>query len=533
MKSPHQTFLPYALSGAWLGLLSASVAFDAAGAATGTHPNIVIILADDMGFSDIGCYGGEVQTPNLDKLAANGVRFTQFYNNARCCPTRASILTGLYPHQAGVGHMVEDRGYPGYQGFLNDRCVTIAEVLRPAGYRTYLSGKWHVGENRPHWPVDRGFDRSFSLISGASSYFQLDPGRKMALDDQPYTPPTNGFYMTDAIADHAVEFLAGHTGKPEPFFLYVAFTAPHWPLHALPAEIEKYKTTYLPGWDELRTERHRRQKEMGIVAPDWLITPRDSEAPSWQAVPDKEAQALRMAVYAAQIDRLDQGVGRILAQLQRMRAAENTLVLFLADNGGCAEKVNRGQPGALPGTRESYMSYGLPWANLSNTPFRLYKHWVHEGGIATPLIAYWPAGIPAARRGQLERQPGHIIDLLATCADLGGAKYPTECKGNPITPTPGVSLRPAFEGKALARQEPLFWEHEGNRAVRDGQWKLVSRRPGAWELYDLEADRTELHNLAASQPAKVKELIAQYEQWSKRCGVIPWNQLNPPKKASR
>lgn len=348
-----------------------------ASAAAARRPNIILIMADDMGFSDLGCYGSEISTPNLDGLAARGVRFTQFYNTARCCPTRAALLTGLYNHQAGIGHMVNDRGFPAYQGYLNDRCVTIAEALRPAGYRTMMSGKWHVGEDRPHWPIDRGFERCFSLISGATNYFRLEKGRQMALDDQPYTPPAEGFYITDAIADHAVKYIGEYGRRPEPFFLYLAFTAPHWPLHALPEEIARYRGRYMKGWDALRKERHARQIQMGIVDKRWPLTPRDPAAPAWEDVSDKEMRDLKMAVYAAQIDRMDQGVGRVLAKLREVGAEENTLVMFLADNGGCAEEVDRGKPGVPPGGADSFMSYGLPWANASNTPFRLYKHWVH------------------------------------------------------------------------------------------------------------------------------------------------------------
>ena len=311
---------------------------------TERRPNIVLIMADDMGFSDIGCYGSEIRTPNLDGLAARGIRFTQFYNTARCCPTRSSLLTGLYAHQAGVGHMVSDRGFPAYQGYLNDRSVTIAEALRPAGYTTLMAGKWHVGEDRPHWPVDRGFDRYFGLISGGSNYFRLDPGRQMALDNQPYTPPAEGFYMTDAFTDHALGFLDQAAAKTQPFFLYLAYTAPHWPLHALPEDIARYRGRYRMGWDALRIARHRRMIELGLVDRRWPLTPRDSRAPAWGEITDQEMRDLRMAVYAAQIYRMDQNIGRVLERLRAIGAEENTLVLFLADNGGCAEEVNRGAP---------------------------------------------------------------------------------------------------------------------------------------------------------------------------------------------
>lgn len=532
MKSTSQCVLP-------LLLLANSLGFGlprltpAAERPRDRRPNIIVIMADDMGYSDLHCYGSEINTPNLDTLARNGIRFTQFYNTARCCPTRAALLTGLYSHQAGVGHMVADKGFPAYQGFLNERCVTLAEVLRPAGYHTLMSGKWHVGENRPHWPVDRGFEHSFALISGGSSYFKLDEGRKMAIDEQPYTPPTNGYYLTDAISEHAVRFIREYAPKPEPFFLYVAYTSPHWPLHALPEDIARYQGKYLGGWDKLREQRHQRMIELGIVNATWPLTPRDPAVPAWDDAKNKELWDLKMAVYAAQIDRMDQGIGRIAAQLREAGELENTLILFLADNGGCAEKIDRGTPGALPGTPESFVSYDPPWANASNTPFRLYKHWEHEGGIAAPLIAHWPKGIPAPRRNRLEHQPAHLIDLMATAVDLAGAQYPSEFKGNKIQSMEGTSLRPAFAGKSLRRPTPLFWEHEGNRAIRDGKWKLVSKHPGAWELYDLESDRTELKNLASQFPEKARELARKWERWAQRVGVQPWPIRSPAPSPSQ
>jgi len=483
------------------------------------RPNIVIVVADDLGFSDLGCYGSEIDTPNLDRLAQTGIRFTHFRNTARCCPSRSSLLTGLYPHQTGIGHMVGDRGRPAYRGYLNDRCATLAEVLRPAGYRTMMSGKWHVGEHRPHWPTDRGFDKYFGLISGACNYFRLDPGRQMALDDKRWYPPTDGsFYMTDAIADHAVEYLNKYGRGPQPFFLYTAFTAPHWPLHAHPEDIAKYEGRYMKGWDALRGERHRRMIEMGIVDKRWSLTRRDSEAPAWETVQDKKAWDRRMAVYAAQIDRLDRGIGRILGKLREIGAEQNTLVLFLSDNGACAEEINRGTPGVSAGLQDSFLSYGVSWANASNTPFRLYKHWVHEGGIATPFIARWPSMI--RQKGKLIHDVGHVIDIMPTCVQISGATYP----GAPVQPMEGRSLWPVFQGKSIGDRK-LYWEHEGNRAVLDGKWKLVSRHPANWELYDLEADRTEMNDLAARMPDKAARLRSDYDAWARRCGVAPWEEI--------
>lgn len=525
------------------------------------RPNIVLIMADDMGYSDIGCYGGEINTPNLNGLAAGGVRFTQFYNTARCCPTRASLVTGLYPHQAGVGHMMEDKGYNAYRGDLNNNCVTIAEVLKRAGYSTYMSGKWHVTKHikpegpKHNWPLQRGFDRFFGTIHGAGSFY--DPNSLTR--DNTQIAPGEDFYYTNAIADNAVKFIAEHKARSEdkPFFLYVPFTAPHWPMHALPEDTARYKGRYDKGWDALRAERHKRMIAMGLVKEDWEITPRDEDVPAWADAEDKEWFARRMEVYAAMVDCLDQGVGRIVVQLKKSTDFENTLILFLADNGGCAEEYGsrgpvkpdpaepvvlkpmgkdelqtRMQPthtrdgrpirtgyGVMPGPADTYIAYGKPWANASNTPFRRYKHWVHEGGISTPLIAHWPAQIKA--RGKLRHQPGHLIDIMATCVDVAGAEYPSEYKGNRITPMEGRSLVPAFADRPIDR-EAIYWEHEGNRAVRRGKWKLVSRHPGGWELYDLEADRTELNNLAQEHPQKVAELKAMYQTWAKRCAVQPW-----------
>jgi len=483
------------------------------------RPNIVVILVDDMGYSDLGCYGSEIRTPNLDGMAERGIRFSQFYITPRCCPSRASLLTGLHPHQAGIGHMVRDWGLPGYRGFLNDRCVTIAEALRPAGYRTLMSGKWHVGEERPHWPCDRGFDRYVGLISGASNYWQLSQGRQMAIDDQPFTPEPDGFYMTDFITDHAVEMIEQHGPEAEPFFLYVAYTAPHWPLHAWPEDIERYRGRYRKGWDAVREERLARQIELGLIEGRWPLSPRDEQAPAWSYFEDQERRDLMMAVYAAQIDRMDQGVGRILAKLRELGIEEDTLVMFMADNGGCAEEIDRGEPGVPPGPRESYLSYGLPWANASNTPFRLYKHWVHEGGIATPFIAQWPARVAG---GQLTHELGQVTDVMATCLDAAGADYPEELGSQPIQPLEGQSLLPVFDGGERDPDRVFYWEHEGNRAVRRGRWKLVSKHPGGWELYDMAADRTELTDLSGRHPDVAADLAARYEAWGEPRNVLPW-----------
>jgi len=507
----------------FLGSSAAAALTPLAGAST-KRPNIVVMLADDMGYSDIGCYGGEVQTPNLDRLAQMGIRFTQFYNCARCCPTRASLLTGLDNHQAGVGDMVNPRPIPAYQGYLNDRCVTIAEALRPSGYHPLMSGKWHVGEHRPHWPTDRGFEHYFGLISGASSYWELEPPRQMAIDDRPYTP-SGKFYMTDAIADHAIDMINEYSPKPEPYFLYTAFTAPHWPLHAWPEDIAKYRGKYRKGWDRLRTERYARQVRMKLIDPKWALSPRDPDVPAWESVSNQDEFDLRMAVYAAQIDRMDQNIGRILAALKESGQSDNTLILFLSDNGACHEEKIQGEKvGVPPGPRGSFTSYSRNWANASNTPFRMFKHWVHEGGIATPLIASWPSVI--RRGGSLNHEPGHVTDIMATCLDVAGAEYPRTYNGKPITPLESKSLRPALEGKPREPRDAYYWEHEGSRAIRQGNWKLVSKPPSdTWELYDLAADRSENHDLASANPAKVRELQRTYQTWADRVGVVPPSEL--------
>ncbi len=512
-----------------LTILTWSVMTGGLRAAEAQRPNIIIILSDDMGFSDLGCYGSEIATPNLDRLAAGGLRFTQFYNTARCCPTRAALLTGLYSHQAGVGHMTDDHQVPGYQGHLNDRCVTIAEALRPAGYRTLMSGKWHVGD-KPNLPVERGFDESFCGVWGAWNYFRWSK-EIFYRNDQRVPEQEQESYLTDVFTDNAIRSI--ETGdRSKPFFLYLAYSAAHWPLHALPDDIARYKGKYMDGWEALRERRYRRMIELGTIKPQWKLSPPDPQEPAWDSLsPEKkDLFDLKMAVYAAQIDRMDQNIGRLLAKLRELGVEENTLVLFLQDNGGCAEEVNRGAKGAPPGVADSFLSYGLPWAHASNTPFRLYKHWVHEGGISTPLIANWPAVIK--KKGALTEQPGHLIDLMATCLDVAKAGYPREFNGHAVTPLEGKSLLPIFEGKTREEHEAIFWEHEGNRAVRQGKWKLVSRFPGGWELYDLEADRTELHDTAIEHPDKVKELSALYDGWAGKVGALPWRELRSKESAA-
>jgi len=549
------------LSVVFAGLLAIHrplIAAPGAGAVKPVRPNIVVILADDLGYSDLGCYGSEIATPNLDRLAERGQRFTQFYTTPRCCPSRAALLTGLYPHQAGIGHMMEDHGAPGYRGELNDQCVTIAEVLRPVGYHTSMVGKWHVThvrfdgkrqlnfvsakpfwENQAAWPLQRGFETYFGTIHGVSSYY--DPF-SLVQDNAPIKLAEKDFYYTDAISDRAVADIQKLAGDDKPFFLYVAYTAPHWPMQAPAEDIARCQSKYLVGWDSLRTNRYRRMIELGIIDSNWPLSPRDPRVPAWTNAPNKGWQIHRMATYAAMIERMDQGIGRILTKLKEMKVEQNTLVLFLSDNGACDEVVQPdwydvpsqtrdgraikvgNNPSALPGPDDVWQSYGVPWANVSDTPFRLYKHFVHEGGIASPFIACWPAMIKG--RGKFVRQMAHVTDIMATCLDAAGAAYPSVYHGHPILPMEGRGLMPMFIGGAVG-ERPLFWEHEGNRAVRFGKWKLVARYPNEWELYDMESDRTELNDLHGKHPDKVRELAALYQDWAKRCGVLPWNQVPP------
>lgn len=537
-------------------------------AAAQSRPNIIVILSDDMGFSDLGCYGGEIETAHLDQLAEHGLRFTQFYNTARCCPTRAALLTGLYPHQAGIGHMMEDRGHPGYRGDLNRNCRTIAEVLRPAGYQNYAVGKWHVtrhtkpGAPQHNWPLQRGFDRFYGTIHGGGSFF--DP-TSLTRDNElisPYSDPEyqpETYYYTDAISDHAARMIREHYHHPQPepigpFFLYAAYTAAHWPMHALPEDIAKYRGKFDVGYDSIREARLARAKALGLVPETTALTP---AAEDWSRVANRDWELRCMEVYAAMIDRLDQGIGTIVTELEANGQLDNTLIFFLQDNGGCAEGMGRGAktplvvradrptlppmaaealqpdmipqqtrdgwpvlqgPGVMPGGPDTFHGYGRGWANVSNTPFREFKHWVHEGGISTPLIAHWPAGID--RAGELEHQPGHLIDIMATCVDLAGAAYPEAIEEEPIYPLEGRSLVPAFRGQAIQR-EAIYWEHEGNRAIRDGRWKLVARENEPWELYDITVDRTEMNDLSVSQPERVRELSARWEAWAARANVLP------------
>ena len=528
-----------AAAAAWPGICRAEAAT--------SRPNIIVIMTDDMGFSDLGCYGSEIATPNLDALAAGGLRFTQFYNTGRCCPTRASLLTGLYPHQAGVGHMTGDRGpgHPAYRGRLMKRCVTIGEVLGPAGYHTFVTGKWHVGaREKSWWPLGRGFDRFFGCPQGGGFYFRVSTSKGMrqvvrderVIYDSRHDPP-DGWYATDAWTDEGIKFVREAVGKNKPFFWYLAYNAPHWPLKAKPKDIAKYRGKYRVGWDQIRKRRYAKLIELGMIRRDWRLSPRGGGIPAWNTLAEsqKDVQDLRMATYAAMIDCVDQNVGKIVKTLKELGVDENTLILFLQDNGGCAEGGSTGRNSGKGkcGTAESFVLYGACWANASNTPFRRYKHWVHEGGAGTPLVAHWPKGIAKRLHGKLIDEPTHLIDLMATCVDLSGARYPDSYKGSKIIPMEGKSLRPLLTGRPFKRDDAIYFEHEGNRAVRQGKWKLVAVKGGAWELYDMAADRTELNSLSAKMPQKVKGMAALYDAWAKRCFVEGRPGRKNPQKPKR
>ncbi len=488
-------------------------------------PNIIVVLVDDMGFSDLGCYGSEIPTPSLDALAAGGLRFTQFYNTGRCCPTRAALLTGLYSHQAGIGHMVENKTAPGYIGHLNDQCATFAEVLKPAGYFTAMTGKWHVGQNQGVTPWGRGFERSLNAAAGGF-YQASGPRAKLFLNGEVLENSDarlpKDWYSTDLWTTFGLRFIDEAREAKKPFFLYLAHNAPHFPLQAPADEIAKFRGKYKAGWDQLRLQRHAKQLELGIVEKAWPLAPRPEAVAAWESLGAEQREHFDhlMAVYAAVVSRMDKAIGDLVSGLKERGVFENTLILFMSDNGGNAEAGPGGRSVGDPTTGASDWFCGESWAFLENTPFRRYKHFNHEGGIATPLIAHWPAGIEA--KNQLRPQPAHLIDIMATCVDVAGATPLKELNGKPILPLEGRSLVPAFVGKPIKR-DALFWEHEGNAAVRVGDMKLVrAGRNGAWELYDLAKDRTEQNDLAAEQPAKRKELVAKWRAWAERAQVLPY-----------
>jgi arylsulfatase len=474
---------------------------------TDSRPNIILIVADDLGFSDLGCYGGEIETPNLDRLAHSGMRFSQFYNCAKCTQTRATLLTGLYHQQTNC--------------MREGRFVTLAELLRNTGYRTLMTGKWHL----PSTPMRHGFDRFFGFLGGAINYFtgkDFGTGENlMRLDTSPYEAPESQFYATDAFTDYAIQFVEESFAKREhkPFFLYLAYNAPHYPLQALPEDISKYRDKFLSGWDELRQQRHLRLKKLGIIDRECRLAARDRLVKPWTSltVREQEQQAQLMAVYAAMVDRMDSNIGRLLDRIQTLGVNENTVVIFLSDNGACPFDRDR-TPQQSPGPRDAERSYNTQWANVSNTPLRMYKRWNHEGGIAAPFIVRWPAHIQSA--GQICRSVGHVIDLMPTLLEIAGSNDLSRNSDQASLPLEGVSLVPVWHGTVTERSIPIFWEYNGHRAVRVDHWKLVADQSQDWELYDLRKDRSESHNLSAKFPQRVAEMSRQYDAWASRVGAM-------------
>lgn len=508
-------------------------------------PNIILIMVDDMGYSDLGNYGSEILTPNLDKLAKEGTRLREFYNNSICAPTRASLLTGQYPHKAGVGYFDVNLGLPAYQGYLNKESLTLGEVFRSGGYSTLMSGKWHVGsEDKAQWPNQRGFDKFYGILKGAANYFNTD-GLPMGNTPYPVTlirnneelhPKADSYYFTDEIGNNAVQFLDEQNKENKAFFLYIAFTAPHWPLQAKPIDIAKYKGKFDEGWDILREKRIQKLKENGILLANQTIAPRDPKVPEWNKLTYDEKQfwKAKMEVYAAMVDNMDQNIGKVLDKLKALNKDKNTLIVFISDNGAQGG-FNTYNPltrrlvkndGPI-GTSGSFDYQEQNWAFLSNTPLQDYKNNMHEGGFSSPFIAWYPSKIKA---GQITKGTGHLIDLASTFYELAGIQYPKELNGVISNPLAGKSLLPVLFDGALEvnRGAPIFWERAGNRAVRDGKWKLVSIYPAhQWELYDLELDRGETTNAAQQNPGIVNELSAKYFEWAEKTGVVDYEKIKP------
>lgn len=530
--------------------------------------NIIVILADDLGFSDLGCYGGEISTPNLDWLANRGMRMNSFYNASRCCPTRASLLTGLYPHAAGIGNMTTDQNQPGYRGSLTSNTVTIAQVLKNNGYQTGMVGKWHVSETQAFpeketqlewldhkiqdknfgdtllYPTHKGFQKYYGNIWGVVDYF--DPF-SLVNGTTPVKNVPKDFYYTNAIGDSSVVYIKDFSGKKAPFFMYVAFTAPHWPLQALEKDIKKYENTYNKGWEYIREQRYQKMVKLGLIDPKkvalskFMFSEKD-----WQTNKDSQWDARAMAVHAAMVDCLDQNVGKLINELKRTGELDHTLIMFLSDNGASPERPEVFGPGfdrsgttrngekviypvakeVLPGPQATHAGIGAEWANVSNTPFRYWKSKEHEGGISTPFIAFWPDQIKAT--SSVSNVPAHVIDIMATCLDITGIKYPDTFEGNTITPTPGKSLIPVFTKKLTTQlHDELFWEHNGAAALRQGDWKIV--RVGGkekWELYDLSSDRSETTDLAAKYPERVNAMQVKWNQLANQYSVFPKPQAN-------
>lgn len=527
-----------------------------------TRPNIILIMADDLGYSDLGCYGGEINTPNLDKIAKQGLQFTQFYNISRCCPTRAALLTGMYNHAAGIGDMTTKKDDQAYKGHLGENTVTIAEVLKEAGYRTAMAGKWHVSntltqsdpKEQLRWlnhqaayplfspleqyPTQRGFEKFYGTIWGVIDFF--DPF-SLVEGTKPVTSIPKNYYHTDAINDKTAEYVREFSKSDQPFFLYVAHNAPHWPIQALPEDIAKYENTYKDGWETIRQRRYEKMAHLGLI--DSTITklsPRHPEQMNWADNPHKEWDARAMAVHAAMIDRMDQGIGRILKTLEETGEMDNTIIVFLSDNGASAELSDQYGPGfdrpsetrdgqqisyatdksVMPGAQTTFFSIGPNWANVANTPYRLWKSQSLEGGIHTPMLVSWPKGI--VHKGDRSARVSHVMDFMATFIEVAGATYPQEYAGKSILPLEGQSFVSVFNGENDKGHEILFNEHEGSKYVRQSNWKLVmTKEDEKWHLYNLTNDPTELNDLTIQHPDKVKSLTRMWGSWAKKHHVLP------------
>lgn len=541
---PHLVFVPLFL------LSSAGLVGRAGHAGEAPRPNIVVLFADDMGFSDIGCFGSEIETPNLDRLAGEGLRFTHFYNTGRCCPSRASILTGLYPHQADIGHMAGDLGLDGYRDRLSFDSVTLAEVLGQAGYHTIMTGKWHLGWQDKGSPTARGFEHFYGTRGYIDSYYTVVPRTEIYLGEELLLPvtdtpvnhlkPDEEWYTTDVFTDYALHFIDEvREQDDEPFFLYLAYNAPHFPLHAKPEDVEKYRGKYEKGWYQFRLQRYRRLVDLGVIDESWPLS--DLDAKAWKSLTDAQRDDMdfKMALFAAIVDRLDQNVGRVVDHLEKIGELDDTLIVFLSDNGGTKETGLFGIKGKR-NTVENYeewarvggwtSSYGQGWANLSNVPFRRYKRENHEGGISAPFLVHWPGGIEA--KGELRHQVAHLVDLMPTFVEIAGADYPEELGGRPIQSMEGISLVPTFAAPT-DRPRTLYWEHEGNRAIRDGDWKLVGQRGGPWELYNMSIDRTELNDLAGEKPEASARLKRKWDAWADMVNVLSPEEFDAARKAMR
>ncbi len=500
------------------------------------RPNVVLIMVDDMGYSDIGCYGSEIPTPHIDELAFEGLRFSQFYNQARCCPTRASLMTGLFPHQTGIGQMTNSPkgdtynswGTEGYIGYLNRNCVTIAEVLKETGYHTYMTGKWHLGyHQQDRWPMQRGFEKFYGSIAGATSYFRPQGKRPVTLMNEHLPAPDSAYYTTDAFTDYALQFIEEQEDD-KPYFLYLAYTAPHWPLHAKEEDIEKFVGKYMHGWDEVRANRLAKQKELGLWDDEMTLSARDERVRPWSEVSEEQKvrSDYRMAIYAAQVHCVDYNVGRVIDLLEQRGELDNTLIMFLSDNGGCAEMYDEfgSKPDSMINNANysGAVSYGIGWANASNTPFRDYKVKTYEGGISTPFIAHWPEKIKT-QKGKITPNKNYLIDVMPTILEAAGANYPEVYHGgNTIHPLEGISMLPLLKGEKAQHHKFMFWEHQNNCSARYQNWKGYKRLSDKnWELYDLSTDRAEQHNVAAQNPEVVKQLDAQWQEWANTHKVLP------------